>query len=60
LRKIYLRKRAIACIGILSMLLLVTAAYNPASALSYTVGVKPGDTADYKQPLIFRIDLCDK
>jgi hypothetical protein len=51
LRKIHLRKKAIACIGILSMLLLVTAAYNPASALTYAAGVKPGDTATYNVSL---------
>jgi len=42
-----LRKRVIVSIGILSVLLFVTTAYNPASATTYAVGVRVGDTADY-------------
>jgi hypothetical protein len=42
-----MRKKMISVLGILSMVLLVAAICNPASAATYTVGVKVGDTADY-------------
>jgi hypothetical protein len=42
-----MRKRMIAVLGLLSMVLLVTDMCNPASAATYAVGVKINDTADY-------------
>jgi len=42
-----MRKRLVLSLATISMILLVTAVCNPASATSYAVGVKVGDTADY-------------
>lgn len=50
-REILMRKSLVLGIATLSMLLFVAAVYNPASATTYAVGVKVGDTADYNVAL---------